>query len=135
MVKKLKTILLVDDDKATNFINKRVIKKTGCADEVLLTYNGIEALELLTTPVNGTYIKPDLILLDVNMPKMNGWEFMEEYAKLSDEQKGKIVIIMLTTSLNPSDREKAEEIKEITAFEKKPLSEEVLLAILAKYFE
>ena len=45
MVKKLKTILLVDDDKATNFINKRVIKKTGCADEVLLTYNGIEALE------------------------------------------------------------------------------------------
>lgn len=75
-----------------------------------------------------------LTLLDINMPVMDGWEFLEAYHALEDNQKGKIIIIMLTTSLNPDDKIRAEEISEVSGFKSKPLSIETVEEIMKTYF-
>lgn len=75
-----------------------------------------------------------LILLDINMPVMDGWEFAEVFSKLEENQKEKIVIIMLTSSLNPDDKERASKLSVISGFQHKLLTMEGLTAILNKHF-
>jgi len=134
MKQKLNCILLIEDDEATNFIHKVIITKLDCTNHVEIAKNGLEAIDYLKTMKGGGYPKPELILLDINMPKMNGWEFLEEYQKLDIEQKGDIVIVMLTTSLNVDDAEKANSIKDVTGFRNKPMSIPLFTEILQKYF-
>src|SRR5687767_1028183 len=102
MKQKLNCILVIDDDEPTNFFTRMIIEQCDCTDHIKVVESAQEALEYLTRSVSGNdeqYPCPDLILLDINMPAMNGWEFLEEYKKLSNEKKGKIMIVMLTTSL------------------------------------
>lgn len=134
MKNKLNCILLVDDDQPTNFFNEIVIKKSCYTDQVYAVQTGMEALEFLKSRQNGVYPQPDLILLDVNMPAMNGWEFLEEYKSLPKEQRGNIVVVMLTTSLNPDDKSKASTINEISGFKSKPLTLEILNEIIKEFF-
>ena len=134
MKKKLGCILLVDDDEATNFLHKIVVQRSECTNHLEVALNGEEALQYLHSAYNDAHPRPDLILLDINMPIMNGWEFLDEYQKLKPEQKSKTVIVMLTTSLNPDDRQRSSEIPEINGFKNKPLDEEVLLNILKEYY-
>lgn len=137
-LKDLNCILLIDDDPATNFLNKLVIEDAALGAYIKITEGGQEALEYLTCTgrySNETkYPQPGIILLDINMPGMNGWEFMEEYKKLPDEQKGKILLVMLTTSLNPDDRKRAGMIEDIEDFVSKPLSPEALKKILETHY-
>jgi len=77
---------------------------------------------------------PDIIFLDINMPKMDGWEFMEAYKELRANQKAKVVVVMLTTSTNPSDKERAGQFPDIIGFNSKPLTEEILNRILERNF-
>ena len=135
MKPKLKTILLIDDDEATNFINKRAIEQIDCTQNIVVKENGIEALEYLTTYLDGAYPQPDLIFLDINMPAMDGWEFLKEYGNLEVNQRAKTVIVMLTTSLNPDDKGKAKVIPLISDFMSKPLTTEKLELIIERYFE
>src|ERR1700741_4670028 len=98
MKKKLECILLVDDDHEDNFFHKLVIERMDITKKIEVAKNGIEALEYLKAD---HHVIPELIFLDINMPKMNGWEFLEEYQHLSPERKARITIMMLTTSANP----------------------------------
>lgn len=135
MDRKLNCVLLIDDDEPTNFLNQIIIESCGCAEEIKTAQSGSEALEyLLQTNANQTYPCPDLIFLDINMPAMNGWEFLERYRQLDSHYKGKIMIVMLTTSLFPEDKQRSTEIPEISAFENKPLTEEKLDNILKRFF-
>ena len=111
MKQKLNCILLIDDDKPTNFINEVVIKQLDCAEKIVVVQNGSEALDYLKSKDDGEHPQPDLIFLDINMPAMNGWEFLEKYTELDKKQHGKVVVIMLTTSLNQDDEKKASGIK------------------------
>jgi CheY-like chemotaxis protein len=133
-MKKIKTVLLIDDDEPTNFINKKIIVASDLVDAIHITHSGQEALNLLSQPDNQNNAVPDLIFLDINMPAMDGWEFLTQYKKLKTSQKAKIVIIMLTTSLNPDDEVKAKEMKEICAFRNKPLTRHLLEEIADQYF-
>jgi CheY-like chemotaxis protein len=137
MEKKLNCILLIDDDEATNFLNKFVIDKTGYVQYVITKHNGHEALHYLRniSADNKDVPRPDLIFLDINMPAMDGWEFLEEYKKLNEEQKGKMMIVMLTTSLFLEDKEKAMSLPEVSGFENKPLTKEKLEKIMEAFFQ
>lgn len=134
-MKKLSLILLIDDDDATNYIHKFTIEDADCTDKVVVCTTAIEALIFLSTlQENGSYPQPDIIFLDINMPGMNGWEFLDEYEKLIELQKAKVVIIMLTTSLSPIDAIQAEQHKHITAYKDKPLSRVELEELIDNYF-
>lgn len=131
MNKKLNSILLVDDDDDDNYYHKIIINKMNMVNQINTAKNGIEAIAYLENENN---IPPDLIFLDLNMPKMNGWEFLDRYKNLDSAQKAKVLIIILTTSLNPDDIKRAKEIEDVTGFETKPLSKEILRGILEEYF-
>jgi CheY-like chemotaxis protein len=137
-MKKLNCILLVDDDEATNFFNQMVIKKAGIAEHIETVLNGKEAIDYLTNSGKfenrEPYPQPELIFLDINMPVMDGWDFLENYRKLNENEKGQKIIVMLTTSLNPDDATRAKAITEITDFKSKPLFAEAINEVIRQYF-
>ncbi len=132
MAPKLNSILLVDDDPATNFVHRFVIKKTKLTEKVTVVENGKEALEYLQS--NDDEPKPNIIFLDINMPIMNGWQFLEEYERLNANTQGDIVLIMLTTSLNPDDLSKANTFTTINGYRNKPLTTKMIEEIVEEYF-
>ena len=133
MARKLNTILLIDDDEATNFMHERIIKKAEVTDNIVVVENGEEAMDYIDKAVKGEVGFPEIIFLDINMPRMNGWEFLEEYEKATIEMGTRCnVVVMLTTSLNPADREKAEQIGSICQFHTKPLSGDVVEQVVNK---
>lgn len=133
-MRKLNCILLIDDDEPTNFLNEMIISQLNCTKSIVAKQSGREALDYLSTEQDGVFPQPDLILLDINMPGMNGWEFLDKYKELDKAQKGKVIIMMLTTSLNPDDEAKANGITDIKSFMRKPLTIEAFQAILDQYF-
>jgi CheY-like chemotaxis protein len=133
-MRKINCTLLVDDDHITNFINRRLINKLDLTEKVATVTNGEEALEYVKDycMINKECC-PELILLDINMPVMNGLEFLKEYNNLEFENKRKVLVVMLSTSNNPSDLEKVEAYK-VDDFISKPLTEEKLLSVIEKHF-
>lgn len=125
--------LLVDDNETANYLNKRLFQKLAVAEKLLVVRNGFEALQLLQAHWPGGDCSR-LILLDINMPIMDGYEFLEAYEQLEFAQRQSVIIIMLTTSLNPQDVEKIEQAN-ITGLLNKPLTEAALKSILAQHFE
>jgi CheY-like chemotaxis protein len=139
MKKKLNCVLLVDDDESDNFFHNRILEKAGITDHIEIALNGKEALDFLTTKAKcekpeSSYCQPELIFLDINMPVMDGWEFLEQYHKLPDIQKGKIIIVMLTTSHNISDTARAEKKFNIGWFKNKPLTMQMINEIMQYHF-
>lgn len=137
MPKKLPLILLIDDNTDDNYLHRRRIKKADAAERVEVCLDGKEALDFLKrmhATSEHDLPHPDLIFLDINMPLMNGWEFLDEYDKLPAEMKGNPVIIMLSTSPNHNDKERAMSYSVVQEYRVKPLSEDMLWAILTKYF-
>lgn len=131
---KLHLILLVDDDDACNFFHTHLIEKLDCAEQVRTVANGLEALEFLRTPIDGHYPRPDVIFLDINMPKMNGWDFLEQYEYLSTDQKAQMILIMLSTSFNSEDRDRALSNANVKDFANKYLNKDSLVYLLRKHF-
>lgn len=133
-MKKLSCILLIDDNPDDIFFHERVIRKAAAADKVVARESGPEALDYLRSPDHPEYTRPDLIFLDINMPGMNGWEFLEEYEKLAHDQKVRAIVIMLTTSENPDDQRRALKQYATSEFHIKPLTNDMLVRIIHKYF-
>lgn len=134
MKTKLNCVLLIDDDEPTNFLNKMIIEETGRVAEVKVVQSARDALEYLAGRNAPKPPTPELIFLDINMPAMDGWEFLERYALLSPEQKASIIVVMLTTSFNPEDEERARGINYISGYKNKPLTAEVMSEIIDEYF-
>ena len=138
MKNKLNCILLIDDDEPTNFLSRLIVEEAQCAHHVQVEDSGEGALSFLSKLKDDADSNcqpcPELIFLDINMPAMNGWEFLERYMNLDEQQKANVVVVMLTTSLNPDDNLKAETLPDVSGFENKPLTKEKLEYILQKYF-
>ncbi|MFT6845417.1 MAG: CheY-like chemotaxis protein [Flavobacteriales bacterium] len=131
MSKKINCIALVDDDDVTNFLNKRLVETSNMFSHILTFSNGKEILDYMCTD---DVIEPNLILLDINMPVMNGFDFLEHHKKLPISNKANMVIAMLTTSLLEKDRARAEQL-EITEYVEKPLSFDKLKSLIDKHID
>jgi len=131
MKKELKSIMLIDDNPDDNFIHERAIRKVSSKSTITTKNSGTEALAYLKSMKSP---HADLILLDINMPEMNGWEFLAQYSKLDKELQCEAIIIMLTTSDNGDDISKASRLGSITDYITKPLTKEKMSAICEKYF-
>ncbi|QNF34232.1 response regulator [Adhaeribacter swui] len=129
---KIACTLLVDDDNTANYLNQLLFERLEATEKLLVAHNGQEALTLLTENCPGKGC-PTLILLDINMPIMDGFEFLEAYEQLNFKEKQNIIIVVLTTSLNPMDVQKVEQAK-IAGLINKPLSKKALQEIIEQHF-
>lgn len=130
---KIACTLLVDDDDTANYLNEMLFTRLEATEKLLVARNGLEALALITQNCPGQNC-PMLVLLDINMPIMDGFEFLEAYKELEFEQKKSVIIVMLTTSLNPHDVEKAQQT-DIASFITKPLTKKTLQELIAQHFD
>jgi CheY-like chemotaxis protein len=131
----LPCVLLVDDDATTNFLNRSLLNRLGVAERILVAEDGEQALRELSEHCSPpTASCPVLIFLDVNMPGMNGIEFLEEYRHLPLASQGAIVIVMLTSSLHPRDVQRVEELDVVADFISKPLNTEKVQRLLQTHF-
>jgi len=123
---KISTLMIVDDDDVDQMMCKRILGRSGLVDTVLGYLYAEEALDHL----KGNQIpSPDILLLDINMPRMTGFEFLEEMSQLPDDVQ-KPMVVMLTSSGNPSDKLRASEFESVKGYLTKPLSEESLRRII-----
>ena len=139
MPKKLNCILLIDDDEATNFLSNLILEEVAAAHHVKTKQTARAALNYIADSAHlegkmNTLPYPDLIFFDLNMPAMDGWEFLQRYEALPEAQKSSIIVVMLTTSFNPEDELKARKIDAVKEFRNKPLTSVLLRDILKKYF-
>ena len=121
-------MLVIDDDDINIFIIKKVIEKIDYDVDMISKGNGQLAIDYLASINNNEEIFPHVILVDINMPVLNGWEFLEAYEKLSIKHKADLY--MLSSSVYENDIEKAKGFKSVKGFISKPLTIERLRELL-----
>lgn len=122
-----KRILLIDDDEPTNYLNNILLTEMKLAEEIVIMQTAIEALNYIDEKKKkDPSLLPELIFLDLNLPAMDGWEFMHNFEQMQIH----IDIIILTTSLNPDDRELCRNFPSIKGFVSKPLSKDAIEQLL-----
>ncbi|GEO03178.1 response regulator [Adhaeribacter aerolatus] len=132
----LDLILLVDDDETTNYVNKRLLTSLNVAKEIKIMTNGQEALTYLqNAAAGGREINPDLIFLDIKMPVMDGFTFLEAYERQELGNDKPIIIMMLTSSASFYDLERLKSFKKVKKHISKALTNADVREILQEYFE
>lgn len=129
-----KAVMLIDDNSIDNFVNEKMIKMSHFACNVYVHTSVLSGLEFLN---NMEAIKeyspgmvPEIIFLDINLPMLDGFQFLDEFEKFSQELKSKIKIIILTSSINPNDVERSKGYESVVDYCYKPLLEKDLIASL-----
>lgn len=125
----MKKIAIVDDDSIFQFTTKVKIEKLQLASSIEIFNDGDEIYKHLQEV--GKEDWPDIVLLDINMPIVDGWDFLELYRDLSPELHKHISIFMLSSSINPVDVDKANENEFVKEYVTKPIKDEVLSSILS----
>ncbi len=126
--------MLVDDNPDDNFYHEREIKKYDPSIVVTSKPSGKEALDYLRSINEGSNLQPDLIFLDINMPGMNGWDFLKEFDLLDKKIQSSCLIVMLTSSDDPADLKRVRSWSFVSGFITKPLSKSIVSNIIEKYF-
>lgn len=127
---KIKTLTLVDDDEVFVFLTKKAIEKTKLVDLIKVFENGLDALSFLEDNIGNVDALPEIILLDLSMPIMNGWQFLEEFAKINPVLGKSITIYICSSSISPDDLSRAKTISEVSDYIIKPISKDKLIDIL-----
>lgn len=130
---RLGRIMVIDDDEISNFLCDRIINLANVAEDVVTFTNASSALEFLTKAIDSEGDDlPDLILLDINMPLMNGWEFLDKFEAMLEDSEKDIAIAVLSSSVYQKDQEKASGYKPVLDYISKPLTKEGICSIVEK---
>ena len=125
-----KAVLLIDDNDIDNFINERTVRANHYAETAYVCTSSESALEFLrnlaANPSIGMDCYPSVIFLDINMPMLDGFQFLAELEKFDFDFVKELRVIMLTSSINPADRERSTRSRLVKGFLQKPLTEEML---------
>lgn len=128
--KPIHRVVLVDDDSIDNFLHKRVLERSGLVEEVIVFEQPEIALDYLRSieqPI-------DVICLDINMPRMNGFDFLAAYQELEIAKKRLPLIVILSTSITPQSITSEQMIDSVVATEAKPLRCETIEQLVVDYF-
>lgn len=130
---KYKIAMLIDDNEIDNFINQKMLEGTNFADKIFVYSSGKSALEYMKNIEQDEQLMkdlmPDFIFLDINMPVIDGYQFLQEFTIINKKAQHPTRICVLTTSINPTDKVKSLEDKLVVCFLNKPLTEEILLKL------
>jgi CheY-like chemotaxis protein len=127
------TVLLIDDDSISNFITEKLILREDFAREVTSYLSGEQALEYLQALEKQQLPAPDIIFLDLNMPEMDGWEFMSAFKKLPQDFTAHSHVFMLSSAVDSKDIVQARNMEEIEDFISKPLTKEDMGVIRERF--
>ena len=125
----LKQILCIDDDPITLMLSKKVIAKAGFSELIITAQNGEEALSYFNTlkySKDQSVENPQLIFLDLNMPVMGGWEFLDHFITADYDEFNTINVVVLSSTINPEDLAKAKKYSIIIDFLSKPITLQML---------
>ena len=123
-------VLLIDDDQVYLFAATKTIEATGLAGTVEVCTNGLDALEYLNRIIVSSGKLPDIIFIDINMPVMDGWEFLEEYKTLSARINNNIRIYILSSSVDKNDIMRSKDYSSVIEYVVKPVYKEKFSEIL-----
>jgi CheY-like chemotaxis protein len=123
-------VMLIDDNEIDNLINQKMIEASGISEHIYTHTGARSAIEFLKNMEKlrdtGKNVLPELIFLDIDMPLMDGFQFLDEFEKLEDETKTHCSVVMLTSSISPADVNKSKKYEYVKKYINKPLSQENL---------
>lgn len=129
-MKKIEQLALIDDDDTFIFITKKIIEKTERVEEVKVFSNGLDALNYFEEKLNIDFKLPDVIFLDLSMPIMDGWQFLDAFTALKFPNRKNTIIYICSSSISPHDFLRAKKISAVTDYIIKPFTKEKLTEII-----
>lgn len=126
----IKNLTLIDDDEVFVYLTRKTLNKSKLVDQVQVFENGLDALNFIKGNVGNREILPEVIFLDLSMPIMDGWQFLDEYSKLKLELMNKITIYICSSSISPDDVSRAKSINTVSDFIFKPITSQKLCEIV-----
>ncbi|QOI98736.1 MAG: response regulator [Flammeovirgaceae bacterium] len=130
--KKYRTVMLIDDNEIDNLINQKMIEAASITENIYTHTGAKSAIEFLRNMERldvADKVLPDIIFLDIDMPLMDGFQFLEEFEKLSNTAKKKCKIVMLTSSINPQDFSRSKKYENVKLYLNKPLTHENIIKL------
>lgn len=125
-------VCLIDDDKVYQFTAKMILEATGLTSSIKTFFNGKEAIDFLLIPENQQVgILPDVIFLDINMPVMNGWNFLQAFEEMKHILPKNIIVYVVSSSVDESDIQKSKSFKTVTDYVIKPINKEKYRQLLS----
>jgi CheY-like chemotaxis protein len=135
-MKKLNEILLIDDSRGSNILNKRLIEEMDITHKITTALNGRAAINyLISLDKDGNFPNPELIFLDINMPVMDGYQFLEKYSEVLEKEKTKQLIIMLSSSEDEVDLKRSQNYSMVKGYQSKPLTKEKVKTTIKMIFK
>ena len=134
-MKKIDNLILVEDDEVFAYLTTKIIKETNLVEQIKIFGDGNSAITYLKGIADKNELLPDLILLDLNMPILDGWGFLDEFISYKSNFGKKITIYIMTSSISPHDVERSKKISEVSDFIVKPVTKEKFINTIVNYSE